>query len=58
MQMFWYTKFLNPDLDLNDIHIDRERTYYSIEELHNQIISSINFHLSLDKDQEDINDDY
>ena len=41
MQLFLYTKFLDPAIEVNDIVIDRERTFYKISDLQQQVNSSL-----------------
>jgi hypothetical protein len=50
MRHFWYKQFLNPDMEINDVVIDRERTWYSLDDMHTQFINNIEFYMSLNVD--------
>jgi len=64
MQLFLFTKFLDPDIEVNDIVIDRERTFYKISDLQTQVNSSLSFFFDMETEEregiidEDINMSY
>ena len=55
--MAWYTIFLNPDIERNDVAIDRTRVFYDIEEMLSQVRSSVDFYLNLHPEQADLGEE-
>jgi len=54
LRLFWYKQFLKSDMELDDVVVERQRTYYSIDEMHKQFIKNVEFHLSLRTEMFDI----
>ena len=52
MRVLWYTKFLKDDFDRNDIVIYRINPYYDLENLRENILSSLDFYQNLETDRD------
>jgi hypothetical protein len=56
-RMVWYTIFLDPGIERNDVVIDRTRAFYNLDDLLTQVTSSLDFYLSLQPELTDLGDE-